>query len=147
MTPEKYLPESPPHTLPSTSPASKPRNDGISPNLPRSPRGFPPEPPRAPIRGGEVGRFGSTRSEASESRPSEGLTNGRRSDSARTTTALHEWVQAHATEIAQWLPVSSAVDPGCLVAACDRSTFGTGLCRAHYKRASRALRAEGRRSS
>lgn len=70
-------------------------------------------------------------------------TNGRRSDLVRATQTLQQWVQAHAEEIGRWPRVATDADPGCLVSTCDRSSFAINLCRAHYKRASRAFRAEG----
>lgn len=50
----------PTHNLPAISPRSLPRHDGISPDLPGSPRGLPPESPRRPKRGGDTGRFRET---------------------------------------------------------------------------------------
>ena len=70
--------------------------------------------------------------------------NAERSCLVRGEGTLQDWVAAHAAEIAGWHPVATDSDPGCLVAACDRSAFAVNLCRAHYKRASRAFRAEGR---
>jgi hypothetical protein len=71
-------------------------------------------------------------------------TNGRRLPLARASQSLQEWVRVHVDEVRKWPPITTDNDPGCLVEDCDRSSFGTGLCRAHYKRASRAFRSEGR---
>lgn len=74
----------------------------------------------------------------------ETTTSGRRSDFVCATQTLQLWVQAHLEELSGWPPVATDSDPGCLVTDCDRSSFAINLCRAHYKRASRAFRAEGR---
>lgn len=63
-----------------------------------------------------------------------------------TLGSVADWLRRHVVEVREWPPVGSHDDPGCLVAACGRSTFAVGLCRAHYKRAQRAHRAELRRA-
>lgn len=58
---------------------------------------------------------------------------------------LPEWVAEHRAEIRTWAPIATDCDPGCLVAACDRDHFAVGLCKAHYRRAQRAHRADLKR--
>jgi hypothetical protein len=65
---------------------------------------------------------------------------------SKTPGSVADWLRRHVVEVREWPPVGSHDDPGCLVASCGRSTFAVGLCRAHYKRAQRACRAELRRS-
>lgn len=52
---EGTSPDTPTHNLPTTSPRSLPRHDGIPPHPPASPRESPREYPRPPKRGGDMG--------------------------------------------------------------------------------------------
>lgn len=59
-----------------------------------------------------------------------------------TDRRLADWVRAHADEVSTWPGVTT--DLGCTVERCQRDRFAAGLCKAHYKRASRAREAEER---